>query len=211
MARGTETGTEAHRADPYTRPVDPFGPITDAAIARASLRVRPTRLEAALAWAGSLAPSPLRWATGCCGASLTEGGPGLFEALGSAPPAVSARSADLLIIAGSLTHRQIPLLEATYARMLTPRWVIAWGECAISGGPYSNYATLSGVSRILPVDVVVRGCPPSPAQFRAALEALRAKAEGQTPPASSGTAGWPIQGPWEVDRVGTEGERERCR
>jgi len=97
----------------------------------------------------------------------------LFEALGTAPPAVSARSADLLIVAGSLTRRQVPLVRGLYERMVAPRWVMAWGACAVSGGPYDNYATLAGLSEILPVDVHVLGCTPAPEALREALAGLR--------------------------------------
>lgn len=96
-----------------------------------------------------------------------------FEVLGTAPPAVAARSADLLIVAGSITRRQVPILRALYERLLAPRWVMAWGACAISGGAYQNYATVSGLSRVLPVDVHVAGCPPEPADLLEALRALR--------------------------------------
>ena len=84
-----------------------------------------------------------------------------MEAFGTGPPAISSRSADLLILAGSLTRRQVPLVREVYARMLEPRWVIAWGACAISGGAYDNYSTLSGFSRVVPVDLIVHGCPPN--------------------------------------------------
>lgn len=142
---------------------------------RVASRIRLTRLERALDWASSLAPSPLCVATSCCGMSLSQAGD-VFEALGSGPPAVSARSADLLIVAGSISRRQVPILLDAYERMVAPRWVLAWGACAISGGPYRNYATVHGLSRILPVDVHVRGCPPTPADFREALVRLRERA-----------------------------------
>lgn len=96
-----------------------------------------------------------------------------FETLGTGPPAVSARAADLLIVAGSITRRQGPLLLALYERLLEPRWVIAWGACAISGGAYANYATIHGLGRLIPVDLVVPGCPPAPTALRAALAQLR--------------------------------------
>jgi NADH-quinone oxidoreductase subunit B len=130
--------------------------------------------------------------------SIAQGGD-LFEALGSAPPAVAARSADLLIVAGSLTWRQVPLLESLYERMQAPRWVLAWGECAISGGSYQNYATVSGLSRILPVDIIVRGCPPRPEAFRVALEGLRAGAVRAPVSPSSDESGWPIRKPYTVE------------
>lgn len=104
--------------------------------------------------------------------SLAQGGD-LFEVLGTGPPAVSPRSADLLIVAGSLTRRQVPLLREIYERMVAPRWVVAWGACAISGGPYDNYATIAGLSEIIPVDIHVTGCPPAPEDLRAALDVLR--------------------------------------
>lgn len=155
--------------------------------------VRTTRLVEALEWAAALAPSPLRLATSCCGMAMAQGGD-FFEALGSAPPAASARAADLLIVAGSLTRRQLPSLLELYARLCEPRWVIAWGSCAISGGPYDNYATVSGLSRVLPVDCVVPGCPPAPAALRDALERLRSgRARGRRD-ASSGAGERPIGG-----------------
>jgi NADH-quinone oxidoreductase subunit B len=130
--------------------------------------------------------------------SLAQGGD-VFEALGAGPPAVSARSADLLIVAGSLTRRQVPLLRGIYERMVAPRWVIAWGACAISGGPYDNYATLSGLSRILPVDLHVMGCPPAPEDLRAALARLRETATRDPARASRPRSWQPIQGTGSVD------------
>ncbi|MEZ4334883.1 MAG: NADH-quinone oxidoreductase subunit NuoB [Myxococcota bacterium] len=160
--------------------------------ARAS-GIRATRLVEALEWAAALAPSPLRLATSCCGMAMVQGGD-FFETLGSAPPAASSRAADLLIVAGSLTRRQLPALLDLYARMCEPRWVVAWGTCAISGGPYDNYATISGLSRILPVDCVVPGCPPAAAALRDALECLRSGAARARRAASSGATDRPIEG-----------------
>ena len=153
--------------------------------------MRATRLDAALDWAAALAPSPLRLATSCCGMAMVQGGD-LFEALGSAPPVASGRAADLLIVAGTLTRRQLAPLRELYARMVEPRWVMAWGACAISGGPYANYATISGLSRILPVDVFVPGCPPAPEALRDALDQLRSEGLRRRRLASSGAAGRPI-------------------
>lgn len=144
---------------------------------RASSGMRWTRLERALDWAASLVPAPHPISTACCGMAWAQGGDA-FEALGTAPPSVAARSADLLIVAGSVTWRQVPLLRGVYERMLAPRWVMAWGVCAISGGAYQNYATVPGLSRILPVDVHVVGCPPAPAALHQALGELRDRARG---------------------------------
>lgn len=128
---------------------------------------------------------------------MVQGGDA-FEVLGSGPPAVSSRSADLLVVAGTLSHRQIPLVRAIYDRMLAPRWVVAWGACAISGGPYDNYATVPGLCRILPVDVVVSGCPPAPEALREALALLRSGESRSPERASSDASDWPMQGRGET-------------
>jgi NADH-quinone oxidoreductase subunit B len=124
--------------------------------------------------------------------SMVQGGD-FFEAFGTGPPSASSRSADLLIVAGVLTRRQVPLVLDVYRRMVEPRWVIAWGACAISGGAYDNYATISGLSRILPVDLVVPGCPPAPEALREALELLRSGVLRDPDLASSESREWPIQ------------------
>jgi NADH-quinone oxidoreductase subunit B len=168
------------------------GPVSSTERDRVAGRIRLTRLERALDWATSLVPSPFRVATSCCGMSLAQGGD-VFEALGSGPPAVSPRSADLLIVAGSLTRKQVPLLREIHERMVAPRWVVAWGACAISGGPYDNYATLGGLSEILPVDVHVTGCPPVPEDFRRVLGLLHERASAN-PERASRDQGWmPIE------------------
>lgn len=184
--------------------------------ARADARIRPTRLEEALDWAQALAPSPLRIATGCCGMSIVSGGDP-FESLGTGPPATAARQADLLIVAGTLTRRQAPLVRTLYERMVEPRWVIAWGACAISGGAYANYATVHGLARIVPVDLVVPGCPPPVTALREALEWLRSGRARGAPSlrgarsgreASSGEGEWPIlrdEGHIEVSGVAAVG------
>lgn len=159
---------------------------------RMPARIRPTRLERALDWAAGLAPSPISVATSCCGMSIAQADD-FMEALGTGPPAVSSRSADLLIVAGSLTRRQVPLLREVYRRMIEPRWVIAWGACAISGGAYENYSTISGLSRIIPVDLVVHGCPPKPEALRDGLNLLRSGVLRDPAHGSSEPGEWPIQ------------------
>lgn len=175
--------TKGERLPAQPRP-DEWGPAT--------LRIRATRLEQALDWAAALAPSPLRFAASCCGMSMARAGD-FFEACGTGPPAVSSRSADLLIVAGSLTRREVPLVREIYQRMLEPRWVIAWGACAISGGAYDNYATIAGLSRILPVDLIVPGCPPGPEALREALGLLRSGASRDPGRDSRETREWPIR------------------
>ena len=75
---------------------------------------------------------------------------------------VSPRQADLLFVVGTITHKMAPILKRVYEQMTEPKWVIAFGACASSGGFYQNYATLQGIDRIIPVDVYIAGCPPRP-------------------------------------------------
>jgi len=123
--------------------------------------------------------------------SMVQGGDA-FEALGTGPPAVSSRSADLLIVAGSITRRQVPMIRGIYDRMLEPRWVIAWGACAISGGAYDNYATIPGLGHVVPVDLVVPGCPPTPTALREALKWLRSGLARESERTSRDREEWPI-------------------
>jgi NADH-quinone oxidoreductase subunit B len=126
--------------------------------------------------------------------SMAQSG-NFMEALGTGPAPVSSRAADLLIVAGSITRRQVPLIRELYLRMLEPRWVIAWGACAISGGAYDNYATISGLSRIIPVDLVIHGCPPRAESLRDALNLLRSGSVRDPGHASRELGDWPIQRP----------------
>ena len=98
---------------------------------------------------------------------------------GAEYPRFTPRQADLLMIVGTINVKQTPVLKRVYEQMTEPKWVMAFGVCASSGGFYDNYATTQGADRVIPVDVYVPGCPPRPEQVLDGLKILQEKIRSQ--------------------------------
>jgi NADH-quinone oxidoreductase subunit B len=77
-------------------------------------------------------------------------------------PRFTPRQADFLLVVGTISHKQAPILRRVYEQMCAPKWVVAFGACACTGGFYDNYATVQGTDKVIPVDVYIPGCPPRP-------------------------------------------------
>ncbi|MCC7533016.1 MAG: NADH-quinone oxidoreductase subunit B [Bacteroidia bacterium] len=126
-----------------------------------------TNLDKVIGMARSNSLWPLPFATSCCGIEFmaTMGSNYDLARFGSERMSFSPRQADLLIIAGTIAKKLGPVLRQIYLQMAEPRWVLAVGACASTGGIFDSYSVLQGVDKIIPVDVYVPGCAPRPEQI----------------------------------------------
>ena len=113
----------------------------------------------------------------CCAIELMAAGGSRFDIsrFGMEVMRFSPRQADCMIVAGTVTYKMAEVVRRIYEQMGDPKWVVAMGACASSGGMYRSYATLQGVDRVVPVDVYISGCPPRPEALLDAMIKLQEK------------------------------------
>ena len=151
----------------------------DDLIAQAGMQdnVWATRLDAVMGWARKFSLFQYPFVTACCGMEFMAVSASHYDTdrFGAALPRFSPRQADMLMIVGTIVHKQAPVLRTVWEQMADPKWVVAVGACAVSGGFYQNYTSVPGADKIIPVDVYIPGCPPRPETILDALVKLQEK------------------------------------
>lgn len=136
-----------------------------------------TTVDAVVNWGRRNSLWPFPFGTACCAIEFMGMVSSMFDVsrFGAELVRFSPRQADLLIVAGTVTYKQAPVLRRIYDQMLEPKWVISAGACATSGGFYDCYCTVPGIDEIVPVDIYIAGCPPRPEAFLEAIVQLQKK------------------------------------
>ena len=136
-----------------------------------------TRLEEVVKWARKWSLFQYPFVTACCAMEYMAVNSSHYDLarFGSEVPRFSPRQADVLWVVGTVNHKNAPILKTVFEQMAEPKWVIAFGACASSGGFYDNYATVPGIDHVIPVDVYIPGCPPRPEQVLDGLMMLQDK------------------------------------
>ena len=136
-----------------------------------------TSVEKMVQWARRSSIWPVTFGLACCAIEMMAMSCSRYDIarFGAEVFRGSPRQSDLMIVAGRLSRKMAPVLRRIYDQMPEPKWVIAMGACASTGGMYRSYAVLQGVDNIIPVDVYVAGCPPRPESLLDALIKMQEK------------------------------------
>ena len=141
-----------------------------------------TRLDKVVGMARKNSLWPLPFATSCCGIEFMATAASNYDLarFGSERMSFSPRQADMLMVMGTIAKKMGPVLKQVYEQMAEPKWVMAVGACASSGGIFDTYSVLQGIDRIIPVDVYVPGCPPRPEQIIDGVLRVQALAQNES-------------------------------
>ena len=136
-----------------------------------------TSLDAVVNWCRKNSLWPMPFATACCGIELMAAGASRFDIarFGAEVMRFSPRQCDLMIVAGRVAMKMLPVLQRIWLQMPEPKWCISMGACASTGGVFDTYAVVQGIDRFMPVDLYIPGCPPRPEQILRAVMDLQAK------------------------------------
>jgi len=155
-----------------------------------------TTVDDVIDWGRSNSIWPLTFATSCCGIEMMATGASRhdFARFGIEVYRASPRQADVIVVAGTIVNKMAPVLKRLYDQMSEPKFVIAMGACAVSGGPffYNTYHVVRGVDHVIPVDVYIPGCPPRPEALLYGVMQLQRKIKLQTVAGAKDTE-FPVQ------------------
>ena len=142
-----------------------------------------TKLDSVINWSRKFSLFQYPFVTACCGIEYMSVACSHYDIarFGAEIPRFSPRQADLLLVVGTINHKLSPILKNIYDQMAEPKWVVAFGACASSGGFYQNYSVVQGIDRVVPVDAYIAGCPPRPEAVIDGLIALQESIQNDGP------------------------------
>jgi NADH-quinone oxidoreductase subunit B len=141
-----------------------------------------TKLDEVINWGRQYSLWPFVYGTACCAIEFMSAAASQYDIsrYGAEVVRFSPRQADLMLVCGTVSYKQAPILKRIYEQMPHPKWVVAMGACASSGGIYDNYCTVQGIDTIIPVDIYISGCPPRPEAVLDALMKIQDQIKGES-------------------------------